>query len=140
MTHDHDMLKRPTVIVGTVHVAVAVLYWVVLGVTIVHDFGPDKWGWFWQSVPTELLRTRAAESLWYLHGQPPLWNLFGALLIKLFGSLLMQALHIGLGAAIACFCVQIVGRVNRALRSPSGLGPFERSGHDGGSGSRCRRS
>jgi hypothetical protein len=47
MTHDHDMLKRPTVIVGTVHVAVAVLYWVVLGVTIVHDFGPDKWGWFW---------------------------------------------------------------------------------------------
>ena len=32
MTHDHDMLKRPTVIVGTVHVAVAVLYWVVLGV------------------------------------------------------------------------------------------------------------
>ncbi len=114
MTHDHDMLKRPTVIVGTVHVAVAVLYWVVLGVTIVHDFGPDKWGWFWQSVPTELLRTRAAESLWYLHGQPPLWNLFGALLIKLFGSLHMQALHIGLGAAIACFCVQIVGRATRS--------------------------
>jgi len=26
----------------------------------------------------------------------------------------MQALHIGLGAAIACFCVQIVGRATRS--------------------------
>ncbi len=119
MPHDHDTLKRPTVIVGTVHVVVAVLYWLVLGVTIVHDFGPDKWGWFWQSVPTELLRTRAVESIWYMHGQPPLWNIVGALLIKLFGSLHMQALqalHIALGAAIASLCVQIVGRATRSPR------------------------
>ena len=119
MPYDHDTLKRSTVLVGTVHVVVAVLYWLVLGVTIVHDFGPDKWGWFWQSLPTELLRTRAAESIWYMHGQPPLWNILGALLIKLFGSVHMQALqalHIALGAVIAGLCVQIVGRVTRAPR------------------------
>ena len=119
MPHDHDTLRRPTVIVGAVHVVVAVLYWSVLGVTIVHDFGPDTWGWFWQSVPTELLRTRAAESIWYMHGQPPLWNVLGAVLIKVFGSLHMQALqalHIALGAAIASLCVQIVGRATRSPR------------------------
>ena len=119
MPHHHDSLKRPTMLVGTVHVVVAVLYWLVLGVTIVHDFGPDKWGWFSQSLPTELLRTRAAESIWYMHGQPPLWNALGAVLIKLFGSLHMhalQALHIALGAVTAGMCVQIVGRVTRAPR------------------------
>ena len=119
MPHDHDTLKRPTAFVATVHVVVAVLYWFVLDVTIVHDFGPDKWGWFWQSLPTELLRTRATESIWYMHGQPPLWNILGAVLLKLFSSLHMQALqalHIGLGAAIAGMCVQIVGRVTQAPR------------------------
>ena len=119
MPHDHAPLERSTVFVGAVHVLIAVLYWVVLGVTIVHDFGPDKWGWFWQNLSTELLRTRAAESIWYMHGQPPLWNILGALLIKLFGPLHMQALqalHIALGAMIAGMCVQIVGRVTRAPR------------------------
>jgi hypothetical protein len=57
---------------ATLHVVVALLYWLVLGLTIVHDFGPDKWGWFRQSSPTELLRTRAAESISHMHGQPPL--------------------------------------------------------------------
>ena len=119
MPHDHKPLRRATAFVATVHVVVALLYWFVLGVTIVHDFGPDKWGWFWQSLPTELLRTRATESIWYMHGQPPLWNILGAILIKLFGSLHMealQALHIALGAGIAGMCVQIVGRVTQAPR------------------------
>ena len=125
MPQDHEPLKRPTVLVATLHVVVALLYWLVLGLTIVHDFGPDKWGWFWQSLPTELLRTRPAESIWYMHGQPPLWNILGALLLKLFGSLHMQALqalHIAFGAAIAGMCVQIVGRVTRAPRLALGTG------------------
>ena len=42
MPYDHDPLKRPTVLVAAVHVVVAVLHWLVLGVTIVHDFGRGK--------------------------------------------------------------------------------------------------
>ena len=40
--YDHDPLKRPTVLVAAVHVLVAVLHWLVLAVTIVHDFGRGK--------------------------------------------------------------------------------------------------
>ena len=119
MSHDHDLLRRHTVLVSTIHLALALTYWLAFGVTIVHDLGPDKWGSFWQNLPTELLRTRAIESIWYMHGQPPLWNVVGALLIKLFGSLhthVLQVLHIALGTAIAGMCVQIVGRATRAPR------------------------
>jgi hypothetical protein len=36
----------------------------------------------WQLVDPDLLRTRLLESLFYLHGQPPLFNLYlGVLLI-----------------------------------------------------------
>ncbi len=72
MPQDYAALRRPTVLVTILHVALALLYWLVLGLTIGHGVGPDKWGWFWQSLPTELLRTRAAESIWYMHRQLPL--------------------------------------------------------------------
>jgi hypothetical protein len=36
-----------------------------------------------QNVDPELLRTRLAESLFYLHGQPPLWNLTLGIVLKI---------------------------------------------------------
>ncbi len=119
MSHDHAPLRRHTLLVVTVHAAVALVYWAAFRVTIVHDFGLDTFGWFWQNLPTEILHDSAVESIWYMHSQPPLWNSFGALLIKLFGFLhmhVLQVVHIGLGAATAGMCVQIVGRVTEAPR------------------------
>lgn len=42
MPQDYDALRRPTVLVTTLYVVLALLYWLVLGLTIGHDFGPDK--------------------------------------------------------------------------------------------------
>jgi len=39
-------------------------------------------GYFWQYLDPELLRHRLAESLLYLHSQPPLFNLFLGLALK----------------------------------------------------------
>lgn len=40
----------------------------------------------WQLLPLELLQTRLLESLWYLHSQPPLFNAFVGILLKLPGD------------------------------------------------------
>jgi hypothetical protein len=37
---------------------------------------------FWQNLDVELLRSRLAQSLFYLHCQPPLWNLALGLVLK----------------------------------------------------------
>ena len=91
----------------------ALYFWMGRGVTIVHDYGPDPWSWFWQNIPTDLLRDRALESLWWLHAQPPLWNALGAVLIKVFGDAnlhVLQALNIALGAAIVVLVLDLVTR------------------------------
>ena len=37
-----------------------------------------------QNIDPQLLRTHLAQSLWHLHGQPPLWNAFVGLSMKVF--------------------------------------------------------
>jgi hypothetical protein len=41
---------------------------------------------FWQLLPLDLLQTRLLESLWYLHSQPPLFNAFVGVVLKLPGD------------------------------------------------------
>lgn len=50
---------------------------------------------FWQIVDPTLLKTRLFESVWYLHGQPPLYNLLLGVGLKLFGSHFATAAHAG---------------------------------------------
>jgi hypothetical protein len=72
------------------------------------------WDFFWQNLRTEDLRERALESLWYLHAQPPLWNVLNAPLIKLFGDThpeALQAIQILLGCAMAALAVLIAARL-----------------------------
>lgn len=117
MLSDPARITRDSYIVAGVHVFLALFYWLVLGVSVVHDFGPDTWGWFSQNLPTDLLLDRALESIWFLHTQPPLWNTLGAVLVQTFGSLhmvMLQCLHIGLGAGI---CVMGLGITARATGS-----------------------
>src|SRR5438270_597750 len=50
-----------------------------------------------QNIDPELLRHSLAESLWWLHGQPPGYNLFLGLVLKASGShwaLAFQAVHL----------------------------------------------
>lgn len=49
---------------------------------------------FWQFLDAELLRTRLLESVWYLHTQPPIFNLFVGLLVKVAPSHLFVVWHL----------------------------------------------
>ncbi|MSO45616.1 MAG: hypothetical protein EXQ59_02450 [Acidobacteria bacterium] len=62
---------------------------------------------FWHFIEPELLRDRLAESLFYLHAQPPLFNLWLGVYLKLFGDAMPLAFaltYVALGAAL---CVQM---------------------------------
>ncbi|HEY3405722.1 MAG TPA: hypothetical protein VGK59_20200 [Ohtaekwangia sp.] len=66
----------------------------------------DSWGiryGAWQLINPELLKDRLGESLFYLHSQPPLFNLFTGIVLKLFPEHYTEAflvVHMTLGIAI----------------------------------------
>lgn len=71
-------------------------------------------GAFYQCLDTELLRHRLAESLFYLHAQPPLFNLLLGLVLKAFPGREGIAFHLlylllGFGLYVALF--QLLRRV-----------------------------
>ena len=71
-------------------------------------FDATPLGWYWQFIDPVLLRDRLFESLYYSHTQPPLFNLFLGLNLKLFPSSFSTAMHVeymvlGLTTAIALY-------------------------------------
>ena len=52
--------------------------------------------WYWQFIDPALLRAHLGQSLWYLHSQPPAFNLFLGIVLKLFPG------H-ELAAFVACY-------------------------------------
>ena len=56
-------------------------------------FDASTLAYFWQIVDPILLKTRLFESVWYLHAQPPLYNLVLGVGLKLFGSHFAAAAH-----------------------------------------------
>lgn len=65
-------------------------------------------------VDLELLRDRLLESLWYLHGQPPLMSVFLGVLLKTSGDaypLVAQATYVALGAATGGAMVLLLRRL-----------------------------
>lgn len=56
-------------------------------------FDATPLAWYWQYLDPLLLRHRLAESLLYLHSQPPLFNLLLGAALKLFSGHLTLALH-----------------------------------------------
>ena len=64
--------------------------------------------WYWQFLDPVLLRERLFESLYYLHIQPPFFNLLLGVNLKLFPASFSAAMHaqylaMGLAATIALF-------------------------------------
>jgi len=47
-------------------------------------FDASSLPWFWQFIDPALLKTNLGQSLWYLHSQPPTFNLFLGLVLNLF--------------------------------------------------------
>jgi hypothetical protein len=56
-------------------------------------FDANSLSWFWQYIDPALLKTRLLESLFYFHAQPPLYNLWLGVLLKLFGGQFRDASH-----------------------------------------------
>jgi hypothetical protein len=83
-------------------------------------------GVYWQFLPVRLLRTRLLESLFYLHSQPPLFNLYLGGALKLGGAqpgALFHAVNVllGLGVLFASFSVMRRLGVGRPLAAVLGL-------------------
>jgi hypothetical protein len=77
---------------------------------------PEYWDRFWQALPIESLRTNLAESIWNLHSQPPMHNLYGGVLAKLFHPNHLEWMHyinIAIGACIPAMAGVIVWRIAR---------------------------
>ena len=73
---------------------------------------------FWHFIEPELLRERLVESVFYLHSQPPLFNLWLGVYHKLFGDAMPLAFavtYVTLGAAL---CVQMHALARAAAVSP----------------------
>ena len=119
MAVDQHTLRRDALLVAALHAALALFYWFGAEVTILWDPRPDPWGWFFQNIPSDLLRDSAVQSIWYSHAQPPLWNVLGATLIKVFGSYHMEALqacNILFGGVAAGLSVLTVGHTAGSRR------------------------
>lgn len=62
----------------------------------------------WQLLDVELLKHQLLESLWYMHSQPPLFNLFCGIILKISGPYFPEVFHfaflsIGLLSALMMF-------------------------------------
>lgn len=87
-----------------IHALIGIFYKEYAGLDIAANPGYRGWDWWWQTVPADLLLKNPFESLYYLHAQPPLFNLYGAVFFKLFPSHaleFMQYTNILLGACIS---------------------------------------
>jgi hypothetical protein len=81
-------------------------------------FDGSSLSWYWQYIDPELLKHHLLQSLWYLHAQPPLYNLLLGLGLKLFGRHFDAAAYdlqlcLGFALAIALYAVMTVVGVGR---------------------------
>jgi hypothetical protein len=65
----------------------------VAGLSILADEARNRWDYFWQLLPLDLLRSQPLLSIWNLHSQPPLYNILGAALVKCCGADPLHCLH-----------------------------------------------
>jgi len=104
-------------LVAGLHLTVALIYKDVVGLNI--EVAPEgrTWGWFWQTLPRSLLENELGESIWYLHSQPPLYNLYGAFFFDFFPADPVQAIHyanILLGSLLSGMIFSILREITRA--------------------------
>jgi hypothetical protein len=75
------------------HIAIALILKFAVGINIQAHPLVGSWDWFYHTIPTANLMQHPLTSIWYLHSQPPLLNLLGALVMHLFYPNHIQALQ-----------------------------------------------
>ena len=75
-------MKRPLTVVLMGYVASRLIFWLYADVS----FDADSLHWFWQFIDPQLLAHDAIRSIYFLHAQPPLFNLYLATMIQLSGG------------------------------------------------------
>jgi hypothetical protein len=85
-------------------------------------FDVDPLTWYWQYIDTVLLKDRLLESLYYLHAQPPLFNLLLGLTLKAFPVSYAIVFHIefiamGLVSTLAFYALLAQLGVSRIART-----------------------
>jgi len=84
-------------LLALVHLGIAVLYnvkWIT---------NPRCWDCLMAAIPRATLQHHLWESIWFMHAQPPLYNLYGGLMFRFFDSQayrVMEVIQVALGAAI----------------------------------------
>lgn len=95
----HRFLSAGQLVVLAAFVVSRILYW---RAGLRFDASPVEL--YWQYIDPALMKTRLLESLFYLHMQPPGFNLAVGLIVKLFPSsygAVLQAIYLFIGIAIA---------------------------------------
>jgi hypothetical protein len=78
------------------------------------EFDSSPLGGYWQYIDPPLLRERLLESLWHLHSQPPLYNLFLGLVLKAAGGdyeLFFQLVYLAAGLLLAVLLYRLMRRL-----------------------------
>ncbi|MBN2188263.1 MAG: hypothetical protein JW699_02325 [Chitinispirillaceae bacterium] len=104
------LLRSPYTLLLTVFIVSRIFYYL-LGVR----FDARGLSWYLQIIDPELLRHDLLRSLFFLHWQPPGYNLFLGIVLKLFPfayAAAFHAIHVALGAAVMCclfYCMRRLG-------------------------------
>lgn len=56
-------------------------------------YDASMYDWAWQLLEVDLLKHKLLESVWYMHSQPPLFNLFCGFVLKISGVYYPQVFH-----------------------------------------------
>ena len=103
----HPRVDGALLLLAGVHVASRLAFWID-GVR----FDASTLPWFWQFLDPAWLRTDLLRSLWYLHAQPPLFNAFLGIVLKLDGAAWMfQGIFFALGLALVLALYTLMRRL-----------------------------
>jgi hypothetical protein len=90
--------------IAIIHLGVAIYYKEARNLDILANPGQRNWDWWWQTIPVDLLMNDFWRSLWYMHFQPPLYNLYGAFFFYTIPRSSLEGMQFGnilLGALIS---------------------------------------
>jgi 4-amino-4-deoxy-L-arabinose transferase-like glycosyltransferase len=99
------------------HFALALYYKIGCGIDAEKtSAGLGVWDWYWQLLPADIMRHHLLQGLWYLHSQPPLYNLLCGIAFKLFQPhhlAVQQWVNVGLGSLAAAMTYAICKEIFR---------------------------
>jgi len=78
-------LHWPAAVLFVIHLVLGLYYMHGRGLSMTSDPIANSWDFFWQTLPMDAMQKDLWGSLWNLHAQPPLFNLYGFLIHQIAG-------------------------------------------------------